>query len=325
MKQLGFLILFFFSIYHLSAQTDSTTVKKTFIIIKNDDRQYIGQILQDDGREVLLLSSTIGKIYILKSDIKLIKEIELNEQKTIDISTLSDEFALESPFTTRYAFTTNALPIKKNVNYAMIHLYGPEIHFALSNRFSIGLMTTWIGCPMALVGKYTFPSKRKNLNFAAGTILGTSSYINQGQGYGTLSWGTVTLGDRINNFSFSAGFGTIGSFRKTNLRLGPIGSIAFIHKMGDRTSFIFDSMISFTEYGSTQYTQDWIFDSYGNYIYTSIAQPNNLVTSCFFMPGLRYQKNTKQAFQFCVAGVISSSKTSSHSFPLPMCSWFYKL
>ena len=112
------------------------------LIEKIDGTKYIAKILSDDARELLIETESIGRIYILKSDVKRITMIE---DKT---KIINGEFREDSPFSTRYAFTNNALPIKKNEHYAMVNLFGPEVHFAVSDQLNIGVMTTWIGSPL---------------------------------------------------------------------------------------------------------------------------------------------------------------------------------
>ena len=147
------ILFFLLGSFQLHAQTPSTTAPSTdstkYLIVKNDGNEYVGQILSDDGREVLIETKSLGKIYIPKSDIKSMRPINYNE----DIS--KGEVSTAGVFTTRYQFTTNCFPIKKGENYAMINLYGPEVHFAVHKDFSVGIMSTWIGSPIALALKYT--------------------------------------------------------------------------------------------------------------------------------------------------------------------------
>ena len=89
-------------------QTDSTANEKTYYLIKKSDgNEFYGYILSDDGREILVQTKNIGKIYINKSDLKEI--INLNKS---DIENYG-EFRETGPFTTRYYFSNNALPVKK--------------------------------------------------------------------------------------------------------------------------------------------------------------------------------------------------------------------
>ena len=244
------------------------------VVIKNDGTEYIGKILKDDGREMLIQTMTIGKIYILKEDITTIKLVS-DQDNEIKYG----QYWNEGPFTTRYSFTTNALPIKKGENYAMVHLWGPEVHFAVSDNFSVGMISTWIGSPLGMAFKYTKKTKNEKINFALGTIIGYSGYLMNGAGYGGIHWATLTYGDREQNVSISAGYlyynqrnvlsanngtytSTDGGFTyvaqngteyssynawhtegKGNVQHAPSISIGGISKVGARASIIFDAMV----------------------------------------------------------------------------------
>lgn len=209
----------------VSAQTNQeqsdSTVKTLYRVVKNDGAEYYGYILKDDGREIEMLTKTIGKIFISKAEIQSIKVID--ETLVDDEGNMNyGDFRAKGPFTTRYYLSTNALPIEKGENYAMIHLYGPEVHFAVSDRLSLGVMSSWIASPIAVAAKYSFPSK-SNTHFALGSIVGSSGFLGQGKGFGGLHWATITQGDRTSNFSISAGVAHISPtfFDSWNEDLGP--------------------------------------------------------------------------------------------------------
>ena len=84
----------------------------TYVVVKNNGVEYIGKILNDDGREILLETKTLGKIFITKSEIKSIMLV--SSRKDI----VFGEYRAQGPFTTRYQFTTNAFSIKRGENYA---------------------------------------------------------------------------------------------------------------------------------------------------------------------------------------------------------------
>ena len=119
-----------------------------------------------------------------------------------------EDYKTTGPFTTRYYFTNNALPVKKNENYALIHLFGPEIQLSVSNTTSIGIMSSWIASPIGVVLKQQLLAK-ESFHLSLGTIMGTSGYIEQGSIFGGLHWLTATFGDRSTNISISGGVGYI--------------------------------------------------------------------------------------------------------------------
>ena len=48
------------------SQESNKDSNKLFLIKKTDGGEFIGEIISDDGREVLILTKTIGKVYIRK-------------------------------------------------------------------------------------------------------------------------------------------------------------------------------------------------------------------------------------------------------------------
>jgi hypothetical protein len=351
-----FLVFFFSQLYF--GQSDTTKV--IHVVKKHNGSEYIGVILSDDGREVLIETEKLGKVYIPKSEIKEIKLV------TNDKDITYGEFNEAGPFTTRYAFTTNALPVVKGENYALINLYGPEVHFAVTNHLNVGIMSTWIGSPLALALKYTIPTKKEKLNFSIGSVTGTSGYLNNFRGFGGLHFANVTLGDRKSNLTFAGGFAhvqtgmeqgilTPGVYRtnemyyypsevedwynsKSPAILGPMFSIAGITKIGPRASLVFDSMLGIFNFRNTRNevqtatlkepVYDPVFEP-GVYEHTVTHVTEIRQTIAFFlMPGMRFQKDDKKAFQFSLAGVSvfqqSNTISENYSFPMPMCTWFFK-
>lgn len=322
------------------------------VVVTNDGKEYIGEIQSDDGREILIMTENLGKIYIQKSNIKSIKPLESRE------NIIYGEYREAGPFTTRYSFTTNALPIKKGENYALINLYGPEVHFAVSEKLSLGVMTTWIASPFLGAAKYTFNTDTtKKINVSIGSLFGTTGYLNNFRGYGGLHFMNFTSGSGSKNITFSAGYAHLmsgfqdyrpteditysdqrynfGELVKTSTVHGPIVSIAGIAKVGAKASFVFDSMLGvFSQ--NTSYTQTEVITqpTYENG-YTGWYEHNTQyytarTTALFLMPGMRFQKTEKSAFQVSLAGVSVFEwvdivgGSNSFSFPMPMLMWFFK-
>lgn len=358
------ILFIFFGSLQLHAQVPNTSAPNAdttkYIVVKHDGNEYVGQILSDDGREVLIETKSLGKIYIPKSDIKSIRPLDYAE----DVA--KGEVSTAGVFTTRYQFTTNCFPIKKGENYAMLNLYGPEVHFAVHKDFSVGVMATWIGSPIALALKYTRGTANPKINYGVGTLLGTSGYFNQGKGYGGLHWGMITYGDRRNNATLSVGYGyfnpgmsntnfgepifTPGNYaapngmypeipidsyfyssRQSNFK-APIIGLAGQAKVGKKASFIYDCMYimasnSFkTVTGDQQITMEYDVNGILSQVQVADFKENIEVGTSHqnvlvLMPGMRFQQSESKAFQISLAGVIIPDQIS---FPLPMASWFYR-
>ncbi len=334
------LIAIFSSSQFTIAQDNIADDKKKLVLIKKSNgAEYMGEILSDDGREILILTKNIGKIYIKKSNV--ISITETNEIEKTDIDE-NEEFRAEGPFTTRYYFTNNALPIKKGENYALINLFGPEVHFSVSDKLSFGIIASWIGSPITLVSKLSIFSKN-NVHFSIGNIIGSSGYIAQGQIFGGLHWGTLSVGDRMKNISFSAGHGyfndnsnTFDTPSQDALFLG-LGGIA---PVGKKASFILDVMLISNTKDNPYYDQSpsrpW------NSSRINTEDPTITNTTLILMPGMRFYKSYDKALQISLAGVFfkdnsridntfnpssgtnNNKKGETSSSPIPTISWLRK-
>ena len=342
--------LLFGPIHQLLGQ-ETTQDPPTVIITLMNGKERIGQILSDDGRELLLKTEAIGLVYIPKNDIERITEVEEGEIEQFD-----GDFRNTGPFTTRYYFTTNALPVQKRDDYAMIHVYGPEVHFSVSNQLSLGIMTTWGASPFILAGKFAIPTQNEKLNFAIGTLIGSSGYLNQFRGYGGLHWATVTFGDRMRNLSFSGGFGYVepgfdrmddipGTYTgkpgggwpdipQAEIIPSPISAPAFsvagITKVGKRASLFFDSMVFFyTDENIRRIESEMGTRPNETYVIT-VEEYTQEGIAAYIMPGMRIQRRANRAFQVALAGVIVSEKNPDgpgwdlNAFPIPTCAWLFK-
>ena len=352
MKKIFTLLVFLFIAFQWSEILAQVTPADTnlYRVVKYNNQEYIGRILNDDGREVLLETSTLGKIYIVKSDIQSIAIVHR------EIDFVGDEYRGTGVFTTRYQFSTNAFPLQKHDNYALVNLYGPEVHFSVSKNFSIGVMATWIASPIVLALKYTIPTRNEKLNFGFGTLLGSAGYLNQGKGYGGLRWGMVTYGDRKNNVTLSLGYSylNMGEYSgynsyqpgiypavftngywqfeyppnivqttKSPTTTAPILGIAGITSVGKKASFVMDVMFMFGEkvetdiYQSVDYNYD-LLNNPSSIVVGPIVTAKQITNSinCLIMPGMRFQKSENEAFQISLAGVIgySTTQTSSQLF-----------
>jgi hypothetical protein len=334
------------------------TTGERMVITTNYNQTYVGIILSDDGREVLLDTEDRGKIYLSKSNILSIKPARATD-------VVSGEYVGEGAFTTRYSFTTNALPVKRGENYAMLNLYGPEVHFAVSDNTSLGIMSTWLGSPMALAVKRSFETADPLLNFSAGALLGTSGYLNDFVGRGGLYFANATYGNRKHNVTVALGYAQgssrvdvlpsgnyvdnnpgfyIDEYLDSDVLIqdksrfsGPLLSVAGITKVGPKASLVFDSMWGMFRSNRPNNTvetttiQEPFYDPFtGMYIDGVYSHNVELVEGdgepvfmFFLMPGFRVERTPNKSFQFNLAGVSFTLEGERISFPFPMCTWFY--
>ncbi|MDT8412143.1 MAG: hypothetical protein RQ875_06775 [Vicingaceae bacterium] len=261
-------IIFIFTIILPLSNTlksqDSTKVTveyvedKTHVIVKNDGSEYTGVILEDNGREILINTKSLGKVYIPKHEIKSIKKVDKNKL-------LEEELYGEEFFSTRYFLTTNGLSQKKGEHYSLLTLFGPEIQFAVADNLTIGGLTSWLGIPIILSLKYSFKVS-DNIHFGTGVLGGSLSWVDF-SATGVLPYGSLTFGNNANNFTISGGYLSLQNSSDTYQT--PLYSFAAMFKVGQRTAFILDS------YGFSESTHNFLI----------------------IMPGVRIGNNDK-AFQF---------------------------
>lgn len=337
---------------------DETNPKENELhrVTKIDGTTYIGKILSDDGREILIETEKLGKIYIRKSEIRSIELIDSKKDYALGV------YVGTGVFTTRYQFTTNAFPIKRRENYAAINLYGPEVHFSVADNLSVGIMNTWAASPLALSLKYTFETSNEMLNFGVGSLIASSGFFNKANGFGGLYYGMMTYGTRRNNFTISAGylhfdwnffskrFYPSGVYNLSNIpdRIsmgwdnslkGPIFGAAGSFALNDRVSIIFDMF--YTTNSLNRYLQQSTYIEQGGETLVSYEKPSitrTIENSLFvIMPAMRFQKKENMAFQFSLSGVIGKTSSTNFyspnspetnkdefSFPIPQCTWYFK-
>lgn len=252
-------------------------------VIKQDGNVLIGELASDDGREILLITEELGKIYIPKHQISKIVKVEKKDMR-------QDEFVGEDRFATRYFLTTNGLPIKKGEHYGMVSIYGPEVHFAFANNVSVGLLTTWIASPVIGSVKYSFQNNPDlKISASVGVLGGALTFFG---GYGGLGYGALTFGDRKANLTLSAGYAGV-SDGNGNGGTAPLMSVAGMYKVDDKFTLVGDS-----------------------FIYMGNIGENNGGNWAIIMPGFRYSRTGRTAFQFGIAGLVLPQLRDFSNLPI---------
>lgn len=278
----------------LSTQTyaqKDTTKTKLFVITTNDGGEFIGEIISEDAKEVLVKTKDKGEVSIPKYQIK--------ERKTLENGDLnqSGEYIPAEVFSTRYFLTTNGLPIEKGESYAQWNLWGPDFEFGVSKNLSVGVMTTWIANPIIANAKYSIPLNKKT-SLGVGALLGTSTWIAPGAFSVALPFASITNGDRRSNISFTAGYGALlFGDGVTDASGRMLLSGAGMTKVGKKVSLVFDSFI--------------------------VPPKDFSGTTAILIPSLRIQTASDKAFQFGFAGVYTDSEFVP--LPIPFVQWYKKL
>jgi hypothetical protein len=314
------------------AQPVSDTTKM-HVITKNDRTTFVGRIVSQDAREVLIETKEIGLVAIPKHEIREIREIETRELN------VKGDYVPGEVFATRYFITTNGLSIAKGENYMIWQLFGPDIQFGVSENFGLGVMTTWLGAPIIGTAKYSIPFN-ENTSLALGLLAGTDTWYGTGFAL-ALPYAAFTVGDRIVNLTFSAGYGVLGfkeeiynfnTGRSSKKRVSQgrmLISFAGMFKAGKKVSIVFDSFIvpGGKKYQTTEFYEVYQFNpntGFDEYVET---RERNVTKKregfALILPGLRFQTDPHKAFQFGFAGVFAGGEAVP--IPVPMIQFFQKL
>lgn len=301
---------------------------KIHIVVKHDGIEFIGRIISQDAREVMMETTTIGQVIIPKYEIKEIREVNPKD------FSVSGQYIPNEVFSTRYFITTNGLPIEKGESYIQWNLYGPDVQFGVAKNFGVGVMTTWIACPIVASAKYSIKLS-KNTSLGLGTLLGTGSWTAPEFAL-ALPFAALTFGDRKANITFSAGYGAVSSKRyeydmytgqsrsRKHTENRMLLSTAFMFKVGPKVSFVFDTFIVTRgkSYQATEYTM-YFNQNTGTYEPTQRAVVKQRYGGALVIPGIRWQMDSKRAFQFGFTGLKAGGDWVPT--PIPMVQWFRKI
>jgi hypothetical protein len=310
MKTQNLIFLIFLLVFPLTTlaqgpQTEQQAQdERIFVVTKNDGTRYVGQIISQDAREVLIETAELGQVYIPRHEIREIREAAQGEISS------KGAFTPAEVFSTRYFITTNGLPIKKGETYMLMSLLGPDFQFGVADNFGLGIITSWIGSPMIATAKYSV-SLNENISAGVGLLAGIGSWAIPGFRL-ILPYGVFTAGDRVKNINLSLGYGgiTIDGESEGNFLI----SVAGMAKVGGNVSLVFDTFI--VPRSGTYQDTEWFGDGMRN-----VTRKRHSVA--LIIPGIRFQTNPKSAFQFGFAGLRAEGETVP--VPFPMVQWFRQL
>jgi hypothetical protein len=323
------LFLFFGLLFTVSAGEiiQDDPVDKIYVITKNDGSRFVGKIISQDAREVLLETKELGQVFIPRHEIREIREVAAGEIGKEGFYTPAEVFS------TRYFITTNGLPIARGETYILWNLFGPDFQVGIRDNLGVGVMTTWVGTPIIGSIKYSIPLENK-WSAGLGLLAGTGSWGMPELGI-ILPYAVITHGDRVKNINFSFGYGGV-TYKDEEINLlghyvdkqksegNFLMSLAGMTKLGEKASFVFDSFIvpRFGTYQTTEFYEIYN-NATGEYTsgYKNVTKDKKSIW--ILVPGLRFQTNPKTAFQFGFAGVRAEGEW--FPLPFPMVQWFRKL
>jgi hypothetical protein len=330
------LLVLVFSGLNSFAQSEQDSTVVFHKIIKQNGADFTGVIISQDARELLLQTEDVGLLYIPKHEIEEI--IEIKEDDVIESGGL---------FATRYFLTTNGFSIKKGDNYVQWNIFGPDFQFGVADNFTLGVMTSWVGMP--IIGTAKFSGKLADKFYGGlGFLGGTGSWALPEYGL-LLPFGFLSLGDRVNNINFTAGYAAVfAENTRTEYTLSstptdystnsydyqrtsnndPEGralfSIAGMFRINDKFSFVFDSFFMLPGKETTRQTLHENWDEATQkttYSIGTITEKSNPLA--VLVPGIRFQASRTSSLQFGFTGIHFDGEFLP--VPIPMIQWFKRI
>jgi len=288
MKLSLIIVLIFFTPFYYQnkafAQEEDPKVKSyaIYVVTKNDGAKYVGKIIVNNSKEVIIVTDNLGEVAIPKHEIKNIEEV-----KDLNQVNYTDDISFNRG-ASRYLFSPNAIPLKKENNYIKLY-YGVigNAQFAITDRLSLGVITSYITVPVILSPKWS-TKVSDNLYLGVGGLLGFGSWAAPSV-YGGFGYGLATYGNEDNNVSLSVGYGAAGFGNSLATTGSPILSLGSCVRLGKRAWFIFDSYAFFAD----------------------------TTPVLFALPAVRWNNKSYSHWEFSFGGGIINDNV----FPVPLVTW----
>lgn len=347
-------VVFLLSVIALEAQEVAIDTMKVVEVEKNDRSVIIGRIVSIDAKEVVIATGS-GRLFVPKHEIRRIGATSAQQLPSIEIG--------QAPFGSYYGFTQGALPHEANQGHLQITPVSADFELYLTEKFSVGILSSIISAPIIARTSYTFSSSG-DLHASVGGFIGWGGSIARSNAI-AMPMLSITKGDSRNNLSLSAGygFGTFledvyrfaGEYQRVDYETGEIildtiqentkarlntqrawVSVGFITELSPAISLVLDAFY-ISDAGRAKLPTDQVFleDGYvdvnGAYVYqrrviTDIQTYSTVIVS----PAIRWRYSPSASIQFGFTGYKGNflnleNNSNWSSFPIPMVQWFMKL
>lgn len=222
LKTILLLTIFFCQFSGTKAQTETIPNKDTlYMITTNDGGEFVGKIISDDGREVVIIDRTKGKVILPKY---AIKTTELVNQSNL----VGNKIVHANPHPSRYLFTPSAIALKQGEGYMnWFYFLIFQMQYGITDNFSAGITTSWFLAPTMLNLKYTVPVT-DNFCLAVGGQVGKLAIWDDK--VVTVGFASGTLGTAESNVSLNVGY---GSYKHEGIT---IATLSGVHRIGENAS-----------------------------------------------------------------------------------------
>lgn len=210
----------------------------TYVIKKSDGSKFIGKIISQDAREVLIITKDNRQFFIPQHEIKEIKLIDSEKLKSNE--EYLGNFKFPNPHDTRYFFGPTGIPIKhKKGYYQNVLLTTNFINYGITKNISIGggfeFISTILRKPIWFLTPKIGYDLSDNAHLAGGVLIAGFA----AEGSATLGYGVFTLGNTETNLSLGIGYG----FMQGELSKYPAVMISGTHRVSNGIALLSENYI----------------------------------------------------------------------------------
>lgn len=223
-KTILILTVFFCHFSVSKAQNDPVQKKDTlYMITTNDGGEFVGKIISDDGREMVIMDRAKGKIILPKY---AIKAMEMVNQSNV----VGNKIVHANPHPSRYLFSPSAIALKQGEGYMnWFYFLMFQMQYGITDNFSMGITTSWILAPTMINLKYTVPVSDE-LCFAVGGQVGKLAIWDDK--VVTVGFASGTYGTAESNVSLNVGY---GSYMREGIT---IATLSGVQRIGENASIM---------------------------------------------------------------------------------------
>jgi len=220
------LLLLFLCTFSWGQTTKDTTI--LYRVETVDGNEYIGTLVSQDVKSIVLKTDQLGNITLRKADIRKMTPIEGDQMK-------DGVLWFDNPQATRYFWQPNGFGLKKGEGYYQnVWIFFNQFSYGVTDNFSIGagivplFLFSGSSTPVWLTPKFSIPIVEDQFNVGIGGMLGTVLGEEEA-GFGFV-YGTSTVGDRNTNMSLGLGYGYAGG----DWANAPLISLSGMFRTGQR-------------------------------------------------------------------------------------------
>lgn len=321
----------------IAQQQPWTDTLRTYMIERHDGDVLRGQIIGMDARELTVILSDGTRLVLPKH--------LLRSMAPLEGAPAQDAVSGQTVQTATYVLTSSALPMHKGASSLQFNIAGVALEAFPSERFSVGLLSSWISAPIIATAMYRMPLGN-NVWLGAGGLVGWGGSLADRNFFAAPTL-TLSMKAGSTNFSLTGGYGftslevetydspDYAARQSTSQITSPraYAAVGVSLKLARKVRLIVDAFVISSSGNLALPDGKWRrVDDYYNYYDPSQAFTRSYETysNIFIIPAIRWDYSADAYWQFGFAGykgnLLNLEDNSNWSpLPIPVVQWVIAL